>query len=51
MALERLPAELETRITEIEQERGQGAGFTRGDWLFLLASGVVFPALLLIWGW
>lgn len=51
MGQDKLPAELEARITELEQESGQGAGFDRGDWLFLIASGVIFPALLLIWGW
>jgi hypothetical protein len=47
----KLDPDLEYRISELEKEENQGAGFTRGDWLFLIGSGIVFPILLLIWGW
>lgn len=46
-----LPAELERRITELEQPENQGAGFTNVDWLLLALTGIVGPALLLLWGW
>jgi len=47
----KLDSDLEYRISELEKEENQGEGFTRGDWLFLIGSGIVFPILLLIWGW
>ena len=47
----KLDPDLEYRISELEKEENQGEGFTLGDWLFLIGSGVVFPILLLIWGW
>jgi len=46
-----IAAELERRLSELEKPENQGTGFTLGDWIFLLAAGVVGPALLLIWGW
>ena len=47
----KLDSDLEYRISELEKEENQGEGLTRGDWLFLIGSGIVFPILLLIWGW
>lgn len=47
----RLDAELERRIGELEIESNQGAGFTGIDWFWLIALGIVGPALLLVWGW
>ena len=47
----RFPAELERRIAELEQPENQGSGFTAIDWLLLLLTGIVGPALLLWWGW
>jgi hypothetical protein len=47
----KLDPDLEYRISELEKEENQGEGFTRDDWLFLIGSGIVFPILLLIWGW
>lgn len=46
-----IPDELERRISELEKPENQGEGLTRGDWLFLAATGVIGPVLLLIWGW
>lgn len=51
MATQQLPAELERRISALEQESNQGEGFTGGDWLWLALLGIIGPALLLIWGW
>ena len=48
---QQLPAELERRISALEQESNQGEGFTGGDWVWLAILGVIGPALLLIWGW
>jgi hypothetical protein len=48
---ERLPPELERRITELEDPSNQGAGFTGLDWALLLLTGVIGPAALLFWGW
>ena len=46
-----LHPDLERRIASLEIEANQGAGFTGKDWLWLLALGIVGPALLLVWGW
>jgi hypothetical protein len=46
-----LPAGLEARITELEQPENQGEGFSGGDWMLLLLTGVILPAALLYWGW
>lgn len=46
-----LPAELERRLAELERPENQGGGFTAGDWIFLIVSGIVAPILLLWWGW
>lgn len=43
--------ELEQRISELEDPKSQGSGFTGMDWLLLVLTGVVGPVLLLIWGW
>ncbi|GJL81358.1 MAG: hypothetical protein DHS20C01_09920 [marine bacterium B5-7] len=43
--------DLESRISNLEKPENQGAGFTGRDWLLLILTGVVFPVLLLIWGW
>lgn len=51
MANEQLPAELERRITELENPANQGDGFTSADWVWLALLGVVGPVILLIWGW
>ncbi|MEG6507402.1 hypothetical protein V6C03_00270 [Methyloligella sp. 2.7D] len=51
MSEQSFPPELERRIAELEKPENQGAGFTKGDWIFLIATGVVGPVLLLIWGW
>lgn len=51
MSDQKMPDELEERISELENPENQGGGFTTGDWVFLFASGIAFPVLLLIWGW
>ena len=51
MAREKLPAELERRIKDLENPANQGAGFTGTDWMWLMVLGVIGPVLLLIWGW
>ncbi len=51
MSNQQLAPELERRIADLELSENQGSGFTSGDWIFLLASGILFPVLLLIWGW
>lgn len=51
MSNARLEPELERRIAALERTENQGAGFGTADWLWLLALGVIGPALLLIWGW
>lgn len=45
------PPDLERRISELEKLENQGAGFTGRDWLLLALTGVILPALLLVWGW
>ena len=46
-----LHPDLERRVAELERETNQGGGFTPIDWFWLVALGVVGPALLLLWGW
>jgi hypothetical protein len=46
-----LHPELERRVASLEIPQNQGAGFGTADWLWLIALGVVGPALLLVWGW
>ena len=51
MATEGIPAELERRISLLENPANQGESFTATDWLWLAVLGVIGPALILIWGW
>jgi hypothetical protein len=51
MASQLLEPELERRVALLENVENQGAGFGQIDWFWLIALGIVFPALLLIWGW
>jgi hypothetical protein len=51
MAPRSFDPELERRIAELENDKNQGAGFAPIDWFWLIALGVVGPALLLYWGW
>lgn len=46
-----LAPELERRLEQVEREAQDSPRLGIGDWLFLFLSGVLFPALLLIWGW
>jgi len=48
---QQLPAELERRISELENPANQGSGFSGMDWMLLLLTGIVAPAILLWWGW
>ena len=48
MATQQLPAELERRISALEQEGNQGEGFTGGDWLWLAILGVIVLLLLVM---
>ena len=50
MATQQLPAELERRISALEQESNQGERFTGSDWMWLAILGVIGPVLILIWG-
>lgn len=51
MATHNFPPELERRVAELERPENQGSGFTGIDWILLAVTGVIGPALLLIWGW
>ncbi len=46
-----LPPELERRLEQVEREAEASPLLATKDWLFLGFTGVVFPVLLLIWGW
>ncbi|MEE4211720.1 MAG: hypothetical protein V2I43_20935 [Parvularcula sp.] len=43
-------ASLEERLRIIEKEENQGRGFSGTSWVLLLLTGVVGPALILLWG-
>ncbi|MFA5957626.1 hypothetical protein [Hyphomicrobium sp.] len=43
--------ELERRIRTFEASSDDNVGFTRWDWILLVALGIVFPISLLLWGW
>ena len=47
---ERLPAELERRITAIEAHSA-AADFDAVSWAWMLLLGVALPAVLLVVGW
>ena len=51
MSTHRVSPDLERRIAALEVASNQGAGFTGVDWIWLIALGIVGPALLLLWGW
>jgi hypothetical protein len=51
MIREKLHPDLERRVAELEIEANQGGSFTAVDWAWLVALGVIGPALILIWGW
>ena len=48
---EHLHPDLERRIRALENESEQGAGFTAQDWLWLIALGIILPAIVLFLGW
>lgn len=51
MATEGIPAELERRISLLENPANQGEDFDGGSWFWLLALGLVLPVIILIVGW
>lgn len=51
MSNTRLAPDLERRLEQAEREAQDSPAFGAKDWLFLFLSGVLFPVLLLIWGW
>lgn len=51
MSSSSLSPELESRIAQAEREAAERPKLRGSDWLFLFASGILFPVLLLIWGW
>ncbi|MGL6208253.1 MAG: hypothetical protein ACRC14_00285 [Paracoccaceae bacterium] len=51
MSQQGIHPELERRLAELEKPEMQGAGFGATDWVWLMALGVVGPAILLLWGW
>lgn len=51
MSNSRLAPELERRLAQAEREAEDSPGLAAKDWIFLFLAGVLFPVLLLIWGW
>lgn len=51
MSNSNLAPELERRLEQVEREAQTSPPLRAKDWLFLFVSGVLLPALLLIWGW
>ena len=47
---ERMDDEYEAQIAALDAAP-TGAPLTARDWAFLVATGLVAPVLLLIWGW
>lgn len=43
-------ASLEERLRIIENEDNQGTGFSGRTWALLVLTGILGPALLLVWG-
>ncbi|WP_299851981.1 hypothetical protein [uncultured Roseovarius sp.] len=43
-------APLEERLQMLEQPENQGVGFSGLSWALLALTGIVAPALILIWG-
>jgi hypothetical protein len=46
-----LPAELEERISALENPAQQGSDFDLRSWLWLILLGLALPLSLLVWGW
>ncbi|MDR7078087.1 hypothetical protein J2Y03_003137 [Neobacillus niacini] len=42
---------LKVRLEAIELEENQGGDLMLKDYVYYVLLGVVFPGLLLIWGW
>ena len=43
--------ELESRLEALQLPENQGEDLDRASWIWLLALGVVLPALVFAWGW
>jgi hypothetical protein len=42
---------LEARLCEVEAAAALEPGFTARDWGILIATGVLLPLGLIVWGW
>ncbi|HVO03998.1 MAG TPA: hypothetical protein VMT54_17500 [Candidatus Cybelea sp.] len=51
MATEGIPAELERRISLLENPANQGEDFDGASWFWLIVLGLVLPVAILIVGW
>jgi len=51
MSKSNLAPELERRLEQVEREAETSPLLAGKDWLFLFLTGVLFPALLMMWGW
>jgi hypothetical protein len=51
MASEGIPAELERRISLLENPANQGEDFDGSSWFWLLLLGLALPVVILIIGW
>lgn len=48
---ETLPAQLEERIRYYEQPGNDPGPLSHGDWIILVLTGIVLPAVALLLGW
>jgi len=51
MATSDLNPELERRLKALENPAQQGEDYDGASWFWLLALGIMLPAIVLIWGW
>lgn len=51
MGWQELDPELVKRLKMVEQPDYEGELLTTGDNILLIAAGIVFPLLLMVWGW
>lgn len=42
---------MEQRLSAISLEENQGGDLQKNDYLYYFLLGIVFPGLLLTWGW
>lgn len=43
--------ELRRILEEMKKESNLGESFDRQDYVFLFVSGLIIPAIIMIWGW